>query len=78
MRRVLHISLPTALKNWLDGEVERRSYVSANAFLRHLLVLERERIVQRRRDGKPEEEDDYKLPLRGLYPTRSLRERGVL
>ncbi|MEO2167462.1 MAG: hypothetical protein ABGY42_04955 [bacterium] len=78
MRRVLHISLPTSLKSWLDTEVERRGYASANAFLRHLLVLERERIDQRRRDGEPEDQDDHKLPLRGLYPTRSLRERGVL
>ncbi|MDG1402027.1 MAG: hypothetical protein P8K07_11650 [Candidatus Binatia bacterium] len=70
MRRTLHISLPQTLKNWLDLEVQRRGYASPNAFLRHLIMREQERVLQRRQNGDPPDQDDLLLPPRGLHPSR--------
>ena len=70
MRQTIHISLPESLKQWLDREVHRRGYGSANAFVRHLILQEQTRIGERRRRGASPDEDDLLLPPPGIYPTR--------
>ena len=46
MRSSMNISLPPALKNWVNDQVEARGFGTASEFLRDMLRREREKSLR--------------------------------
>jgi antitoxin ParD1/3/4 len=51
MRATMNVSLPAALRSWIDEQVTRRGFATASEYIRQVLREERERQARRRIDA---------------------------
>ena len=51
MRATMNISLPPALRTWVEEQVARRGFATASEYIRQVLREERERQARRRVDA---------------------------
>jgi antitoxin ParD1/3/4 len=51
MRATMNISLPPALRRWIEEQVKRRGFGTASEYIRQVLRGEQEREVRRRIDA---------------------------
>ncbi len=52
MTTSMNISLPVSLKNWIEGQVQKKGYSTASEYVREILRREQAHEARRRVDSK--------------------------